>query len=260
MPAKKNVSLASARAFITQADLPAAKRDVASVGAVQLALDATKNQAAVVGSGIVSFVSGVTAERREAIVNASLLAQLVAKKKVPDPQNIKNWYAAYFEVLTNIGWVVQETGFAKYKESSTNFDAHKAIISVASTLLGPASTALATVTATLNALQSMNESSPWITIFSRESQIAHSARFQIGIAEQDANGEFFVNLMAFVLRAEATVTQVLFFRAKKNSVQLEHYSGRVTINTAVLDGVRDAIAKKLVGQANEFVSGLPDLD
>ncbi len=261
MPRKK-ASVDSARSFVDQADIP---RVVRTRGAdqpagVQLALDTAKSQAAVVGSEVVSFVSGVTADRREAIINSSLLAQLVARKKVPDPENIKDWYTTYFDVLTNVGWVVQDTGFAKYEESSANFDAHQAIITVAAALLGPATTALALVTSTLTALQSMNESSPWITIFNRESQVAKSARFQISLAEQDANGQFFVNLMAFVLEAKSSVTQVLFFKAKKNEVTLQHHSGRVTINTGVLDGVRDAIRAKLVGQASSFVSGLPDLN
>jgi hypothetical protein len=257
---RKTITLESARRFVNAATIP---RPVRLRGrepeAVSLALEAAKNQAAVVGSEVVSFVSGVTAERREAIINSSLLAQLVAKTKVSDPENIKDWYGVYFDVLTNIGWVVQDTGFASYEESSDDFDAHKAIITVATTLLGPATTALAVVTSTLQALQSMNESSPWITIFSRESQIAKSARFQVGLAEQDAGGQFFVNLMAFVLEAKSTVTQVLFFRAKKNEVKFRHDSGRVTINTGVLDGVRDAIKAKLVDHTSRFVAGLPDL-
>jgi hypothetical protein len=216
----KTITLESAHRFVGRATIPrpVRLRGAGELTAVSFALEAIKNQAAVVGSEVLSFVSGVTAERREAIINSSLLAQLVAMKKISDPENIKDWYLAYFDVLTNIGWVVQDTGFASYEESSNDFDAHKAIITVATTLLGPATTALAVVTSTLQALQSMEESSPWITIFSRESQVAKSARFQLGLAEQDPGGQFFVNLMAFVLEATSTVTQVLFFRAKKNDV------------------------------------------
>jgi hypothetical protein len=65
--------------------------------------------------------------------------------------------------------------------------------------------------------------------------------------------------MAFVLEASMNITQVLFFKATRNAVTLEHHSGRVTINTGVLDNVRDAIKAKLIGQANSYVSGLPDL-
>jgi hypothetical protein len=254
----KRVTAESARAFVAKVQIPSAQRSRAADDTVPLALDSAKTQAAVVGSDIVSFVSGVTAERREAIINSSLLAQLAAKKKVSDPARIYEWYETYFDVLTNLGWVVQDRGFAEYEESAENFEAHKAILAVAAVVLGAAPTALAIVTSTINALHSMDTSRPWITIFNRESQKARTARFQISLAEQDAEGQFFVNLMAFGLEASTDVTQVLFFRVKKQSAKLQHYSGRVTINTPVLDDIRDAIKAKLVGQAKAYVSQLPD--
>jgi hypothetical protein len=259
-----SISVTSARNFVAQAELPQVRRTrsarrVAPETAAQMSFDAAKNQATIVGSDIISFVSGVTAERREAIVNSSLLAQLVAKKRINDPNRIYDWYDAYFEVLTNIGWVVQDKSFAKYHESSTNFEAHKAILAVATTLLGAAPAALALVKTTIDALQSMDASTPWLTIFNRESQTARTARFQISLAEQDPGGQFLVSLMTFGLESKSTITQVLFFKAKANEATLSHYSGRVTVNTGVLDGVRDAIKAKLSGQVNDYVKALPDL-
>ena len=69
--------------------------------------------------------------------------------------------------------------FAEYRESSTDFDAHKAILAVATTLLGAAPAALALVKTTIEALQSMDSTTPWLTIFSRESQTSRAARFQM---------------------------------------------------------------------------------
>ena len=259
----KPISLDSARSFVAEVELPRPKRArdaaAAPIPIVDQIFDTAKNQAAVVGSEVVSFVSGVTAERRDAIVNSSLLAQLVAKQKVSDPDRIYDWYDAYFDVLTNIGWVIQDKSFAVYHENSQNFEAHKAILAVATTLLGAAPTALALVVSALKALESMNENSPWITVFSRESQNAKTARFQISLAEQDAAGQFFVSLMAFGLEAKSSITQVLFFKAKANDATLRHYAGRVTINTNVLDGISDAIKAKLSAHAGDYIKALPDL-
>jgi len=130
---------------------------------------------------------------------------------------------------------------------------------VATALLGAAPTALALVKTTIEALESMDASSPWITIFDRESQKARTARFQISLAEQDPAGQFLVTLMAFGLEAKSTITQVLFFKAKANEVTLRHYSGSVTINTDVLDGVRESIQTKLSGLASDYIKALPDL-
>ena len=226
---------------------------------MDVALEVGHSQAAVVGSEVVSFVEGVTPERREAIVNSSMLAQLVAKQRVGDPSKVYEWYDVYFDVLSHIGWVVQDRTFARYDAGSQNLEAHEAILAVATTLLGAAPAALAVVKSTLDALKAMNAGSPWITIFSRESQHAETARFQISLAEEDPAGGFFVTLMAFGLEAKSSITQVLFFKVRRNEATLRHYSGKVTINTAVLDGVRDKLREKLVGQADDFVKALPTL-
>ena len=258
----KKASVKSARAFVQGVTVPPPRRARGPLAAraTEAAFDSARNQAAVVGSDVIAFVQGVTPERRQAIVNASLLAQLVAKTKVGDASKVYDWYETYFDVLTNIGWVVQDRSFAEYHEGGKNFEAHKAIVSVATALLGAAPAALALVKTTLDALQSMDADSPWITVFDRESRHARTARFQISLAEQDAGGQFFVTLMAFGLEATARVTQVLFFKARASEATLRHYSGRVTINTAVLESVQEAIAAKLTGHAADFVRKLPDID
>jgi hypothetical protein len=256
-----HLTVQHARDYVETLSLPAPSRmrGAGEPSIVDLAFDRAKDQAAVVGSDLISFVQGVTPERREAIVNSSLLAQLAAKKKVPDPDKTTEWYDAYFDVLTNIGWVIQDKQFAEYDERSENFEAHKAIMMVATTLLGPAAGALAIVESTLKALESMDEGNPWITIFNRESAHAKTARFQVSLAEQHEGDQFFVTLMAFSLEAKTTITQVLLFKTKASAATLRHSSGKVTINTTVLDSVRGPISAKLVGLAQDFVKSLPDL-
>ena len=260
--AGRRVTVATAAAFLGRLSAPRRPRRL-GVAAEPLppvtaaAFDAAKIEAAVSGSSVISFVSGVTAERREAIVNSSLLAQLVATRDVPDASRLDDWYARYLDVLGNIGWVMQERGFAEYTESSRNFSAHKAILAVATTLLGAAPTALAVVKSTIEALESASESTPWITIFNRESQHARAARFQVGLAESGAEGQFLVGLMAFSLEAKAKITQVLLFKSKSSQATLRHYSALVTINTEVLDAVRPAIAVKLANLSGEYVKKLP---
>ena len=249
-----NNSMDRARRYVDELDLPPGTRTRA---VPTFDFDSVKDQAMVVGSDIVSFVKGVTPERREAIVNSSLLAQMAAKKKVADMTKIYDWYNTYFDVLMNIGWVVQDRGFAEYTEASENFEAHEAIIKVATSLLGPTASTLTVVKASLDALKSSSENSPWITLFNRESQTAHTARFQVTQTEQGENDEFLVSLMAFGLEAQTTLTQVLFFKFKSSEATLKHYSGKVTINSDVLTSVQGTIKQRLAGFANDYIKELP---
>lgn len=254
-----STSIEKARTFLAEATLPEAPRGPVLEEVAAFDFNKARDQALVVGSEIVSFVKGVTDERRQDIVNSTLLAQLVAKKRVPDATKVIDWYNAYFDALSNIGWVIQERQLNDYIAESTDLEAHEAILSVATTLLGPGTAALQVVTAALNALQSMRTNSSWITLFNRESQTASTAHFQVTLAEQAADGQLLVTLMAFGLFARSTLTQVLFFKFQTSEVELKHSSGKVTIDDAVLAAIRPAITNKLAGFAAEFIKGLPDL-
>jgi hypothetical protein len=227
---------------------------------VEVALSQAKDQATVVGSDVISFVNGVTAEQRQDLINSVLLAQLVAKVQVPDGARIYDWYSAYFEVLKQIGWVVQVEQFSTYKAASVGFQAHEAIIALATSLLGPGSSVLAVVKATLDSLKSMDANSPWMTIFNRESQSGKTARFQVTLAEPGDKNGFLVTLMAFGLEAHSTLTQVLFFKIHSSEDILKHFQGKVSVDAKVLAGVRDEIEKKLAEHVVAYVRTLPDLN
>jgi len=226
------------------------------------AFDAAKDQATVVGSDVISFVKGVTPEQRNDIVNAALLAQLVANKKVAEPTTLPDvvrWYEEYFDVLSHIGFVIQDKSFAAYEEKSRDFEAHKAILELAAVLLAGTPGALAVLKTTLEALEKMAGDSPWIILYERESRSANTARFQVSLVNQDENAPFLLSLIAFGLEAKSAVKQVLFFKFRKNEVKLQHHSGKVTINAPVLASVREQITQRLIPFTTEYVQHLPDL-
>lgn len=253
-------AISKAREYVEAARLPPAIPKLEGAGSpVDQALSQAKDQAAVVGSDVISFVTGVTAEQRQDLINSVLLAQLVAKVEVPDTAKIYEWYRSYFSVLKNIGWVVQTDQFATYRWASSGFQAHEAVIALATTLLGPGTGALAVIKATLDALKSMDANSPWMTIFNRESQSGKTARFQVTLAEPDDKNGFLVTLMAFGLEAKSTLTQVLFFKFRASEDVLKHFEGKISINAEVLAGVREEIRKKLAEHVSNYVRKLPDL-
>jgi hypothetical protein len=251
------------RRFIQDSELP--RRSVPRGGApaedsiVEPTLQEGRNQAAVVGSEIVSFATGVPAEWRQDLMNGALLAQLVAKQQVPETGRIFEWYDVYFDTLAQLGWAVQDRGFSIFVEEGRDFSAHEAILKVAAAALGPATTALSLVTTTLDSLKAMDADSPWLTLFSRESRTTSAARFQLSVAERAGDQATSFTLMSFGLEARQSMTQVLFFKTVSGQATLRHCSGRMSVDMGLLADVRQDLKDKLSAHTRDFIRRLPDL-
>jgi hypothetical protein len=221
--------------------------------------DAAKDQAAVVGSDIIAFVKGVTEQDREDITNVTLFAQQYAKKHVPAPTTMEQWatwYGHYFDALSALGFVAQSRTFDDYEETTDDFEAHEAIIGLATTLLAGTPGAVAVIIETLTRLKEMKPDSSWMTLFDRESRSANTARFQATLANRDANGDLLVSLVAFSLEAEITLVQVLFFKFRKNEVRLRKNSTTATISRSTMASARDKLVAKLATHAAAMIDGL----
>lgn len=247
----------AALAFVHDVQLP----DPEPVGFVSFDVEETLSlaeaRAAVVGSNVVSFVRGVTEERRRLVVQSSLLAQLVAGSQVADAGDVFGWYDAYLGVLGKLGWAIQDRGFDTYAEHADGLEAHEAIAKVAAVLLAPNPAALAVVLSTINALKAASGDSAWFRIFSRESQQAHSARFQVSLVHEGEAEDFLVTLMAFGVEAESSVTQVAFFKFKASRATLKYRSAQVTVGVG--PQVAEAIARKVADYQNSYIATLPEL-
>lgn len=249
-----------AAAYVRALDLPFVAPPMSAFGVgPDLAPALGESKAVLVGSEVIAFVEGVTPERRELAVRSSLLAQLVAKKRVPDAKKVMDWYEAYLDVLRNIGWGIQSSSFREYRQFEDGLEAHEAIIQAATALLGAGSTALAAVVGTVQALRSVSEGKPWFTLFHREVQGAKTAHFQISLVQPGAGGGFLVSLMAFVIEAERELTQVAFFKFHSSQARLDLMSADITVGMEPGSEVATAIAKKVAGYQKDYVAAL-DLD
>lgn len=221
--------------------------------------DDAKKQSQVVGSSIFSFAPGVEANIREAISNSALLAQLVANKQVPDQTKPLDWFKAYFAVLQNLGWILQDNGFTDYTASGDAFEVNQEILVVMTAALGAAPAALAIITATITALKNMQPNNPWLTIFSRESQKATISRFQIGLVEKDANGATLVYLCACLIEANNAITQVLFFKFKDAHARFRANTAKVSLNPDSLTNLAVAIRAKTQAYQRDYVASILDV-
>jgi hypothetical protein len=230
---------------------PRAARSIEDTPPVEL--KSTDAQSLVVGSGLIVAADQVPAETRRDLVNCTLFAQLAASGEVSDPTDVPQWYTAYFRTLTALGWAQSDTHFEDYQFGSQNAEAHEAIMKVLTVVLGPQAVALTIVQTVIEALHSMNENSPWITLFDRQSKAGRSARFQVATAQLGPGGLLQTALVGFDLKAEASLTQVLFFKFKSSATSLKYAAGRATIYEQALAGLRDSIAERLAAYRSAYI-------
>lgn len=252
----------TAKIFVRSVDLTGTRREIVAQSAATEAsevFDKAKTQAQVVGSGVFSFAQGVDAAAREAISDSALLAQLVANKKVDFATRPRDWFTAYADVLQNVGWTLQESGWTDYTTQGTAAEVNEKIVEVMAAILAPAPAALAIITSTVNALKAMNPDSSWITIFSRESQKASIARFQVGLVEKGASDDVFVSLLACLIEAKNTITQVLFFKFRDAHASFAANSAKVSVNRSALTELGPLIRSKTRVYQVDYLSSIKDI-
>lgn len=240
------------KSFVSSAPLPSVRARMRGEAA-PIQLKDTDAQALVVGSGLIVAAANVPSQTRQDIVNCTLFAQLAASGTVADPTNVIAWYGEYFKALSTLGWVQSNTQFEAFKAGGKHLETHKSIIKVLTAMLGPAAPAVALVKEALDALGSMNENSPWITLFNRESTTTRSARFQVATAQMSDSGLIEIALVAFELKSRSKLTQVLFFKFTSNSIDLKFSQGQATIYEAALAQTRQQVADRLAAYRSEYI-------
>lgn len=256
------VQLEQAAEYVSSVDLSGTPRNLLGQDAATEAgqvFETAKAQAQVVGSGLYSFANGVTPEMREAISNSALLAQLVANKRISADASPTAWYAAYLDVLQNIGWTVQDRAWNDYTAEGTAVEVHEKIIEVLQVALGPAPAALAIIKSAIGVLKAMTPETSWLTIFSREAQHARIARFQIGFVEIGEDDDLFVSMLACLIEADATLTQVLVFKFKSERASFKGNSARISVDPEGLEELLPAIRTKVRAYQSDYVSSIQDL-
>ena len=215
-----------------------------------------RQEAVAVGAQLAEFTDAVPAEVRGAIADSILLAQLAANKAAGESQDVFRWYDKYVEVLQNLGWQIRDVDFQTQTVSDQNAGMHKAIAPVLMAMLGPQAAAASIVLAVLNGLEEMDSSTPWITLFDRASQHARGAKFQVSYVDADAHGHPEITLLSVGIRANRTITQVLFFKFSAQDAELKKAAGKMAVSMQRLNSARDAIAERVQPFIADFVKNV----
>lgn len=212
-----------------------------------------KPKAFVDGGSVVAFVSGVSGQNREDVLNSTLLAQLAADKKFNRESQVMDWYDYYSDVLSKVGWVVQGFNWQKYTSKQASFTMDEAVLDIAAAALTGQEELV--IAATLEAMRKLPKKDGRLTLFDHSASSDKAGNFQISVCSED-NGAVAMKTMAFYYDAEQQDTTVLFFNFNSASTTLNQSTVAQTLNSQVYAQVRSSVLSKLGDKAKNFVLDL----
>ena len=200
---------------------------------------------------LISFVSEVSGQRRNDVLNSVLLAQLAANKKFPDEGQILDWFREFIKVLNNLGWTIEAAEFSNFQSSTTIFEIENTIIDILTTAFG--GTFKAVITKTLEAIKNLSDSNGKIKVFEKNTHSLSKGAFQIGLAMEE-NGTVALQLGTFLLTSSNEIKKILFFKSTKDKTRLDYASRKGTLNEEVYEKIRQPVLDKLGGKVSEFIA------
>ena len=168
------------------------------------------------------------------------------------------WLSAYSDVLQNVGWTLQESGWVDYSTQGTSAQVHEKILEVATAALALTAAALAIITASVNALKGWIQQ-PVVDHLQPESQKAKIARFQVGFVSADDQGDVFVSPRLPNRSSKQYYASSLFQVQGCQGYVPGGNSAKVSVNKASITDLGDAIRQKTRAYQQDYLSGILNL-
>lgn len=253
------VSRDTLRRYIADLPVGALPRSMAEEGEVVNAIDIDKLPTGLVtGSNLIQFAPEVSQPIKSSVALSLLAAQRVASND-PVVLNPEQWVERHNTVLQNLNWHNDGGGTVKSEFKSVNVAVHQAIIPFLTAALGGAVAAGSLIVTALEQLQKIDQDSPWITLFDRQSRRFDVTEYQFSVVEMDpANKLVRLNIAAARLNADYGRTQVLFFKLTKEKAQFEQASQKFSADIDLLTDMNGDLKAKLSALTRSFIRSLPD--
>jgi hypothetical protein len=210
-----------------------------------------EEQAFLADKSLVSFISEVSGQNRKDVLNSTLLAQMAANKKFPDEGDLLQWYRSFIDVLSNIGWDIENAEVSTFESSKEVFEIEDAIIDILTSAFGAGF--MPVILKTLESIKNLSKRDHKIIAFEKNTHSLTKGCFQIALAVEK-NEVVSMQLGTFLLTSDKKIKQILLFKSKKDKTSLQYTSRRGTLNSEAYAIVRDAILQKLGANITAFVA------
>ena len=203
---------------------------------------------------LLSFVAGVTKQRREDVLDSTLLAQLAASAVYDRYTAADAWYKKYIEVLERAcSWVAQEFAFSRYSISGDTFTINDVVLKILEAIASRDEKKA--VAETLAALKALNDKDNRVVLFDHSAQKSGNGNFQISTCAEAPEG-IAMKMAAFHFTAQQQETRFLWFRYASSSTQIFTANQAMTLNEREYAKNRKKIQEKLGQKVVEYIDDL----
>ena len=235
-------------AYVNQLDIRKSKSTYPALkeASEDIKLKPDENQTFAADKSLVSFTAGISKENRQDVLDSMLLAQLAANHQYPDESKIIDWYNEFTNVLSAIGWTVEDKNNSTFKANKDVIEVEKAVITILTAAFGSA--LIPIILLTLKSIKELGANKTKFIAFEKSTHSEKRGAFQIAHAVE-TDSSVTVQMGTFLISSKKEIKQILFFTSSKDETSLDYYSQKVTLNKTTYGTIRNAIAKKLKAKA-----------
>lgn len=206
------------------------------------------------GSTLLSFVDGVSRQNHDDVLYSVQLAQRAADRAHDRYSETPKWYLLYAEVMTRVGWTVEQFAFSRRKNEQGIFKMDASAVEIIEAIASQ--NQLAVLKAALSALGKLADKSAAITLFDFHAAREGTGNFQLGSVEESADGTVAMASGAFHFRATEGRKRFLFFNWGEDDVEFWVGAQKMTLNTQLYARLRDVVRSKLGDKAELYLADL----
>lgn len=206
------------------------------------------------GSSMLAFDPSIGPELRSSVALSLLAAQKVASADsvaiTPDL-----WVQRHDMVLRGLNWFSVAGGDVVSNTKTTGASVHEAILPFLAAAFGPAAAAGAMIITALEQMSKMDEGTPWIRLFNRESRRFDVSEYRFATVEDVGNAVVLRLAAARFLAVKETI-QVLFFKFRDVDVDFTVANSTLSANANLLEAMNGDLKAKLQAHTRGFIDAL----
>jgi hypothetical protein len=207
---------------------------------------------AIDAGSVISFAGNIDAAQASDVLFTVQFAQRAANAAFDRFAETRSWYSKYTEILETLGWVSEQFAFVAQDQTHGAFKMDQAALAVITSIATGGQ--LAAITATLDALKNMADSSHQITLFELNALAKLSGNFQIGAVEAAPNGLLSMAAGGFYFHTTVNEEKFLFFSWGVNQVNFWTAAQKMTFNRSIYDSLRETVQAKLGADGGKLIA------